>query len=73
MDTKFNYTEKKKYYEDQLVFILMSYHFRVDRIKKIIRQPIFEAPSHIHRVKVELAEIFRRLKTNGWNIQNIQL
>ena len=61
-----------KYHEDQLLFILMSYRFRVDRIQKIIANPIFEAPTQVQKVRTELIEILRQLKSLGWYVPHFQ-
>ncbi|MCU4157239.1 hypothetical protein J1N10_14775 [Carboxylicivirga sp. A043] len=41
MKTKRNSVLSKQYHEDQLVHILTSYRFTVDRIRKIISNPSF--------------------------------
>ncbi|MBK3516931.1 hypothetical protein [Carboxylicivirga marina] len=71
MTRKLKHPSTKKYHEDQLVFILMSYRFRINRIEKIIASPIFEAPTQIRKIKVELAEILRQLKQLGWYVPNL--
>ena len=63
---------RNKYHEDQLLFILMSYRFRVDRIQKIIANPIFEAPTQVQKVRTELIEILRQLKSLGWYVPHFQ-
>jgi len=68
MITKPMSTPQNNYHEDQMLFILMSHRFQVDRIQKIIANPIFEAPKNIHKVSVELSAILRQLKGLGWYI-----
>lgn len=71
MTKRLNNLKKTDYQEDQLLFILMSYQFDVDRTKKLIVTPEDDTPSKIKQIEVELAGIFRHLKKMGWYIPQV--
>jgi hypothetical protein len=72
MKTQLNNVLSKKYHEDQLVNILMSYHFRVDRIKKIISNPSFESSARLQKIRLELSAILWQLNKLGWYVPAIK-
>ncbi|MBS2212869.1 hypothetical protein KEM09_15735 [Carboxylicivirga mesophila] len=71
MSKRLNSTRKPNYQEDQLLFILMSYQFDVDRTKKLIVTPEDYAPLNLKQIGLELTGIFRHLKKMGWFIPQV--
>lgn len=72
MKTKLNNVLSKKYHEDQLLNILTSYRFRIDRIKKIISNPSFETPTQLQKIRLELSAILWQLQKLGWYVPIIK-
>ncbi|MCG8580030.1 MAG: hypothetical protein MI866_08940 [Bacteroidales bacterium] len=68
METKLINVLAKKYHEDQLINILISNRFRVDRIKKIISNPSFETSIHLQQIKLEVSAILWQLHQLGWYV-----
>lgn len=62
----------KDNYEDEIIFLLMSYQYRVNKLKKIISNPIFNNPMRIKSIRKELVDIMVQLKQNGWSVPELQ-
>ncbi|WP_430813195.1 hypothetical protein [Carboxylicivirga sp. RSCT41] len=68
MKIRLNNVLGKKYHEDQLINILISNRFRVDRIKKIVSNPSFETSAHLQQIRLELSAILWQLNQLGWYV-----
>jgi len=68
METRHSITNTNHYHEDQLIFILMSHKYRVNRLQKIISRPIFDDNSQIPKERSEVNQILKQLGNLGWHV-----
>jgi len=71
MRTRYAINNANAYHEDQLIFILMSYKYRVNHLQKVIANPIFDCPVHIKKVRNEASQILRQLNQLGWHVPKL--
>lgn len=54
--------------EKQMIYILLSYNFRVNPTNKVVLFPKIESTEKKNKLKIELSNIFQRLRQYGWNV-----